>query len=200
MKIKVKKRDHLINYLITKYNYKSYLEVGTNKGNNFRKVKCKSKECIDPAKRFDKLTYHMTSDEAFKIIKKKYDIIFIDGLHLEEQVDKDILNSLNHLNKNGTIVIHDCNPSEEIDAGIKSPGKGLPWNGTVYKSIINLRYTREDLDVKVINMDYGCGVVRVGSQDLYNKVPIYEAKTWKYFNKERKELLNLVNVKNFIKN
>jgi hypothetical protein len=196
----ITKRFDLINYLIKKNKYKSYLEVGTNKGQNFRKVKCKLKECIDPVKRFDKLTYNMTSDKAFKIIKKKYDIIFIDGLHIEEQVDKDILNSLNHLNKNGTIVLHDCNPSGKKEASSIPRKKGFDWNGTVYKSIINLRYTRKDLDVKVIDMDYGCGVVRVGSQELYNKVPIDEAKTWKYFNKKRKELLNLVDVKSFIKN
>ena len=34
--------------------------------------------------------YKMSSDIFFKSNKKYFDIIFIDGLHLEEQVDKDI--------------------------------------------------------------------------------------------------------------
>ena len=56
----------------------------------------------------------MTSDEFFEQNKEKFDIVFIDGLHHSEQVYKDILNSLNILNEDGTIICHDMNPTEEF--------------------------------------------------------------------------------------
>ena len=40
----------------------------------------------------------MTSDEYFKKFKDKFDLIFIDGLHHYNQVEKDIYNSLEILN------------------------------------------------------------------------------------------------------
>ena len=53
--------------------------------------------------------WKMNSDEAFKKNKIKFDFIYIDGNHLYEFVLKDILNSINCLNKNGIIVCDDFN-------------------------------------------------------------------------------------------
>ena len=53
--------------------------------------------------------WKMNSDEAFKKNKIKFDLIYIDGNHLYEFVLKDILNSINCLNKNGIIVCDDFN-------------------------------------------------------------------------------------------
>ena len=47
------------------------------------------------------------SDIFFKNNKTNYDMIFIDGNHTINQVLKDIINSLNCLNKNGIIILHD---------------------------------------------------------------------------------------------
>ena len=55
----------------------------------------------------------MTSDEFFKQNEKRFDLIFIDGLHEANQVFRDVKNSLNYLNENGVILLHDCNPSIE---------------------------------------------------------------------------------------
>ena len=54
----------------------------------------------------------MTSDEFFSQNKETFDLIFIDGLHIHEQVLKDIDNSLNVLNENGVILLHDCLPAK----------------------------------------------------------------------------------------
>lgn len=64
-------RHELINHLIRVNNYKSYLEIGTNNGDNFRKVKCDYKACVDPVKKYKKLTYHMDSDKAFELLKNR---------------------------------------------------------------------------------------------------------------------------------
>ena len=101
----IKKRSEVINFLILKNNYNSYLEIGIRDPSvNFYKIKCSYKDGVDPA---GKCNYPVTSDEFFdKIDKnKKYDIIFIDGLHVCEQVLKDVNNSLDHLSFNGTITL-----------------------------------------------------------------------------------------------
>ena len=103
-------RTDLINYFIKLFNYKSYLEIGVKHvGKNFSKIECENKVGIDPNGSTD---YTMTSDEFFEkeTKNKKWDIIFIDGLHEAGQVKIDILNSLEHLNDNGTIVCHDVSP------------------------------------------------------------------------------------------
>ena len=98
------KRYDLINYYIQKYHLNSFLEIGHWKGECFKNVICNIKESIDPNIECN-ATYKITSDEFFKNYNKKYDIIFIDGLHECEQVDRDIKNSLKHLN-NILIVFH----------------------------------------------------------------------------------------------
>ena len=80
--------DHtkIINYLIEKNNYTSYLEVGVFNGENYNQIKCEHKECCDTCevikKPSCKVDYIMTSDEMFKQlpVDKKFDIIFIDAI------------------------------------------------------------------------------------------------------------------------
>ena len=162
----------IINYFIEKYNYQSYLEIGLGEAINFLQINCKHKECVDPyewSKDRDKsadvvefvknniLTYKMTSDDFFASITddKKWDIIFIDGLHLEEQADKDILNSLKHLNKGGKIIVHDCIPfSKETQSEDVKDGT---WNGTTWKSIPKLALM--GINYMTIDTDYGCAVI-----------------------------------------
>jgi predicted O-methyltransferase YrrM len=57
---------------------------------------------------------HITSDAFFERSMVKFDVIFIDGLHEEHQVDRDIVNSLQHLNPGGIIVLHDCLPPRRM--------------------------------------------------------------------------------------
>jgi predicted O-methyltransferase YrrM len=184
-------RYDIINTLIRKYGYKSYLEIGTQHGNAFTKIDIPHKVCVDPVKRYDQLTYEMTSDEFFANNKEKFDIIFVDGLHLEEQCSLDIKNSLKVLNKNGTIVVHDCLP--HCEGFIK-----VQWNGTVFRSIIDLRYNNQNVVIEVVDTDNGCGVIRRGKQSLYNAVDINTAKTYNFFANNRDELMNVISTDEFL--
>jgi hypothetical protein len=132
-------RTEIINGLIKKNNYTSYLEIGVNTpaqpGYNWVGVNIPLKHGVDP--NVD-TTYKMTSDEFFeKHITQKYDIVFVDGLHLHEQVYRDIINSLNNLNENGVIVVHDCNPVTEITQRRERASDS--WHGDVWKAIVQLR-------------------------------------------------------------
>lgn len=110
-----KNRSAILNFLIKKYGYLSYLEIGLFKGDTFKKIKCPLKHSVDIDSEYAQPTYLMSSDSFFSLYKNnKYDIIFIDGEHSEDQTTKDILNSLSVLNRGGTIVVHDCDPMENM--------------------------------------------------------------------------------------
>ena len=90
-------RTAIIQEIINKKNYKSYLEVGCDNDENFSKIQIESKIGIDPLKGG---TLRMTSDEFFINNHQSFDIIFLDGLHTYEQTIKDIYNGLRFLNTN----------------------------------------------------------------------------------------------------
>lgn len=161
----IEDRSDLINYIIKKYNLNSYLEIGVGNGENFKRIKCKRKESCDPyfnsldGKCIDIITYPFSSDIMFKKMdpKKKYNIIFIDGLHEGNQVLRDIYNSLNHLNSNGYILIHDSLPPSASVASFPR-GEAIIWYGTVYKAYPILK--ENNIDFSIIDMDCGIGIIK----------------------------------------
>ncbi|MDC1392002.1 class I SAM-dependent methyltransferase [Flavobacteriaceae bacterium] len=155
-------RDQLINKLIEKYYFKNYLEIGIDNGSNFIKIVCDNKDSVDPAEgayNYAKPKYKMTSDDFFKKIgnDKLYDIIFIDGLHESEQVDRDIQNSLKHLKNNGFIILHDCNPIKRVHQIV--PRVSKLWNGDVWKSIVKFRNENNEYGCLTIDSDQGLGLI-----------------------------------------
>lgn len=195
------KRWDIINHLIKSRKYKKYLEIGVNNGECIKKINAEIKDGVDPgAETFNppEVNYPISSDTFFESIDEttKYDLIFIDGLHHHDQVDKDINNALNHLNDDGIIVLHDCNPPEyELQT---VPRKTGLWNGDVWKSIVRLRCDREDLCVSVIDTDWGVGLVHKGTQKLYDGLS-YDSiiDNWHYFDKNRTDILNIISVDEF---
>ena len=194
-------RYQVLNYLISKYQYENYLEIGVNTGDNISKINAKNIDGVDPVKQHPMTNFEMTSNDFFEQldVNKKYDIIFIDGLHLYEQVIKDIDNSLKHLNPNGIILLHDCNPTQEHHQ-YRDPVYNQPWNGDVWKAILHFRKTRSDLQMCTINTDYGLGVIAPGEQDIYenNDYENVADYTYEFFDKNRVEILNLVSFDQFI--
>ena len=213
-------RWDIINKLIKRSRYSSYLEIGVRRGTNFSKISCRKKIGVDPDPK-SKATLHVTSDQFFSENKKMFDIIFIDGLHTEKQVDKDITNSLAALRDGGTIVVHDCSPRTEFEAreeyktkkyykrGQYKPecggswakkckqsefGHYPPWNGTVWRSWVKLRSSRSDLHMYVVDTDSGCGVISRGEQETI-KIP--SNFTFEILKNKRNQTLNLVKVDEF---
>ena len=192
-------RYDIINHLIEKNHFLNYLEIGVFKGENIKLIKALHKDGVDPGAEgyaVPEANYPMTSDEFFDLIKDhpeiQYDVIFIDGLHHADQVDKDIENSLKHLVPNGYIVLHDCNPIS-YDAQ-KIPRETVVWNGDVWKSIVKLRLTRSDLSIRVVDTDFGVGIINIKPMDTYNKSKNID---WEYFDNNRQEIINLISVDEF---
>jgi hypothetical protein len=201
------KRWDLINYLIEQNQFLNYLEIGVNDGLCIRKIVAEHKDGVDPfpgselgGMEVPEINYPISSDDFFIFIKGhdiKYDVIFIDGLHHSTQVDKDILNSLNHLVDNGFIVLHDCNPPEYVNQVV--PRISGTWNGDVWKSVAKIRCTQPNLSVDVVDTDWGVGIVRLGKQELYTKESLDKCLDYNYFDNNREELLNIISVDEFYK-
>lgn len=190
------KRTDIINHFIKKYKYSNYLEIGVQDYYcNCDKVIALLKHSVDPFPR-NKCDYIMTSDQFFEQLDPnfKYDIIFIDGLHLTEQVDKDIENSLKHLESNGTIIVHDCCPI--VESHQVRNDHGGEWMGDVWKSIAKIRMTNPHLDVCVVNTDFGCGIIRKAkNQQLIPQIDL----NWYNYTQNYKSLLNLISIEEFYK-
>ena len=172
-------RYDIINWLIKKYDYEWYLEIGMADGDCFKQVNCKYKVGVDPELPYDDapsfqrptdILVKSTSDLFFRDrpTDYPYDIIFIDGLHLAEQVERDIHNSLKHLAEGGTIVVHDCNPPT-ADHAAREPrvfkrredGTEYPlWNGDVWKAWVMTRILHSELIMCVVDADWGCGIIK----------------------------------------
>jgi hypothetical protein len=190
-------RVDVINTLIDKYGYKKYLEIGIRGGVTFAKVKCDYKVGVDPV---GNPTYKMISDEFFKQNTEKFDIIFIDGLHTEEQVIKDVYNSLKFLNELGTIVMHDCNPEKEyLQFDLDDPRKQKAWCGTTWKAWVYVKTTATNLKMFVIDSDFGLGIIQ--KTDFNTNFPVisYTGYLWDDLKNNRKELLNLISVDEWTK-
>lgn len=171
----IRKRYHLLNYLVRTRRYRRYLEIGVrDPSSNFCKIRVAHKEGVDPAPQAP-IAHVMTSDDFFANLakateKRRFDLVFIDGLHMAEQVEKDVVNALAHLDDGGALVLHDCNPPSE-DAQTEDFGDRPVWVGTVWKAWAKLRATRPDLRMRVLDIDLGCGVIERGAQQCLRDHP-----------------------------
>ena len=198
-------RFDIINFLINRIGATRYLEIGVEDGDSINAIKCEKKHGVDPASK--NATHKLESDEFFEMLAPsvKYDIVFVDGLHVADQAERDIVNSIKHLSQGGFIIVHDCNPAKEWHQRSFEEAKKngcREWNGDVYKAIIRLRATRNDIDVCVVDTDWGCGVIRVVPPNDKNLLKAEFTKnqdiTFDWFNKNRQRLLNLKSYEDFL--
>lgn len=185
-------RTDIIQRLIDKYDLKSYLEIGVFQGENFNKIRCDLKHSIDPE---FPATFQMTSDEFFSsypsVTAHAYSMVFIDGMHTAEQTYKDIDNAFGWLCPQ-FIVVHDCNPITKWHTRPPEEYKrGEEWNGDTYKGFIDYKEEHPELTCFTIDADYGCGII---TDQFQLDEP---ADDWDYFDKHRKELLQLISVDEF---
>jgi len=184
-------RFELIQFIINKYNLKKYLEIGVGTGLAFSRIKCELKVGVDPAIkdciRTGEVLYALTSDNFFRGSKEKFDIVFIDGLHLYEQTIRDIVNSWNCLNENGWIVIHDCLPrNAEMCTRKRNTDE---WTGDVWKAIVWFRKMYASIECYVLDMDYGCGVIRKDSSEVSIKDYLWlEELDFEWLQKNKEQL------------
>ncbi|MCF8219664.1 MAG: class I SAM-dependent methyltransferase [Bacteroidales bacterium] len=181
----------IIQDIIAKYGYKNYLEIGAYKNKNYNRIKVSgTKVGVDPEQGGN---VRKTSNQFFDDNNQKFDLIFIDGYHEEEQALKDIYNALEALNDNGIIVIHDLLPqSEEMQ---RVPRKTKEWTGNVWKAWARLRSYRDDLIMFVVDTDYGVGIIYPGKQET---IGIPDDLSYDFFQEHRDELMNTMSKENYM--
>ena len=190
-----KKRYQIINEIINHKKYSSYLEIGCFENETFDKIIIKKKIGVDPVSGG---TIRETSDDFFKKNKSKFDICFIDGLHIYKQVKRDIFNSLSCLNDNGVILVHDCLPQSNRDQMV--PRSHEHWNGDVWKIIVELR-TLTNVDTYTLVADEGIGIVFNRKNRNILNVPFknFQKLNFKYFYYNHKNIMNLISENDLLK-
>lgn len=206
----IQARYDIINVLSEKYynNNCSYLEIGVEYPEYcFDLVKANKKTSVDPSKIRDyiHIDYLLESDQFFDKLEKgetefksdfKWDIIFIDGLHLAGQAYRDIQNALKHCS--GFILLHDCAPQNVWNAHSDYEyfqANRHEWNGTTWKAFYKYR-TETDRKTYTVNTDYGVGVIEIGTPGM----PIsFDNKWFEYgqFKSNIQHDLNLISVDEF---
>ena len=211
-KSKSPSRTEIINFLLSLNKEGTcYLEIGVrNPEHNFNHIKASTKYSVDPGIDFveNPVDFKMTSDEFFQklsvneVLSKevKFDVIFIDGLHLAEQVDRDIENAINYIKDDGFIVLHDCNPPTEWHAResyryFNSPA-GEIWNGTTWKAFLKWRFSAS-INSCCIDSDWGVGILSKNYQigkSIESTNPFFE---FSVLEENRKAYLNLIDFEAF---
>jgi SAM-dependent methyltransferase len=184
-------RTDIINHLAMKINAKSYLEIGVYDGSNIKSINIPKKVGVDPDEN-SPATHHLPSDVFFSSNQEKFDLIFVDGLHHADQVERDVSNALKFLNEGGVIVCHDSNPPTEQHQII--PYQGGAWNGDVWKAVVKFRRERTDLKIYTVDTDFGCTVIERGSQETLTD---NDELTYTNLEKNRAKWLNLISVQEF---
>ena len=199
-------RWEIINaYTQTEHNY---LEIGVEYGNTFCNVLCENKTGVDPSHKVtsNKPEYYqiqnMTSDVYFnqcatfaKIIEqslshhhfrpahafRRFDVVFIDGMHHAENVVRDLNNSLEYANPMVTVYLDDVLPlnreeQEKIPKRHKIEDGILkyvtPWTGDVWKvAFYLLQHHSSQFQFSVFHHPNYRGVLRMYQIDASLRIP-----------------------------
>ena len=70
------------------------------------------------------------------------------------------------------------------------------WTGDCWKTWVKLKNERDDLNMFVVDTDYGCGIITKGTQE---KIIINDILNWNNFNIHKKEWLSLISIDDFKK-
>ena len=200
-------RYDVINFLLTTLNREcTYLEIGVrNPADNFNRIQASTKYSVDPGLEFKEnpVDFVLTSDQFFdqlragKVLQTdiQFDVIFIDGLHTAEQVDRDIVNALEFIKEDGFIVLHDCNPPTESHAREEHKYEISPamqnWNGTTWKGFMKWR-NNASIQSCTIDTDWGVGIISKTKMIGNHTELVNEFYEFSVLNNRRKEFLNLI--------
>lgn len=144
----------------------TYVEIGVNEGHSLRwALDGTTTVAIDPALVVDDLPpapvgtafLALPSDEAFlhpslpiALEGRPIDLAFVDGLHLVEQVLRDIANVEARSHAGTVLVLDDSLPPDPTSA--ERERRTLLWTGDVWKAVVVLRRHRPDLELVTLDV------------------------------------------------
>jgi Methyltransferase domain len=139
----------------------NYLEIGVHKGFSLQQARPGTPTIgIDPLPDIeeeliaDVTIYELTSDEFFdrydptELLGGPLELAFIDGLHLFEQVLRDLINVERHATTDTVVLLHDCLPLDEVTAGRERTTDF--YSGDVWKATLVLRRLFPELEMIIV--------------------------------------------------
>ncbi len=139
----------------------TYLEIGVHEGHSLAFAQPGTRIVgVDPFPNVadpppDCTIVAATSDAFFAdpiaLHGRPVDLAFIDGLHLWEQALRDFANVEAVSRPDSVILIHDCNPIDEITSS--RDRTTVIWSGDVWKTIVAVRRHRSDLTVHTVAVE-----------------------------------------------
>lgn len=209
--------------LAKKCGYTSYLEICTSgTGWTFGRVdrerftRCKRLMYRIPKRNFtdgapiDFPTREESSETMFLEILRsgeRFDIVFVDPWHTYECSMRDLVFGRQLVNPNGTLLVHDCNPTNQTCTDPKfRPGE---WCGVTFAAYLDMVLFAEGTPYVTVDTDYGCGIMsehpvitpllsRCTNAELIAQWPKLGLKEkYPFFEQHRAELLQLMPLEKF---
>jgi SAM-dependent methyltransferase len=148
-------------------NPKGYLEIGVRNGDSF-KLSNSPSVGLDPfpgeilVREYQHII-ELTSNQFFRDCSlnnfiESFDLAFIDGLHLFENVYQDFVNIESNIDPNGMVIIDDIYPNTQLQGSRERQTQF--WMGDVWKFWLRLQVLRPDLVFIELNtVPSGLGIV-----------------------------------------
>jgi hypothetical protein len=141
---------------------RTYVEIGIGEGGSVQLASEKTRVvAIDPSPgpihriAANIQVFRSTSDEFFThndlpqiLGSPSFDVAFVDGLHLFENVVADFWNLEQFAEPRSVVMLHDCFPADEHMA--ERTQRTLLWTGDVWKILPCLRKYRSDLQIAMV--------------------------------------------------
>ncbi len=137
-----------------------YLEIGCDADLLFKAAMAARKVGVDPRQGG---THRMTSDAWFAANPgARFDVVFIDGLHLYPQVHRDLANGLAAARPGGFVAVHDMMPRDWIEEHVPKISNRR-WTGDGWKCAFEL-LASDGVDFRLVTIDHGVLVARPATE------------------------------------
>jgi hypothetical protein len=165
------KKFNLVNALIRRRSYRSYLEICTPlTGMTFHRVDKTSLHrshrlmyrCPPGFSDGNEITFRSENDDIKGLLSLlgSYDIVFVDGWHTYECALRDLRAAFSKLSPGGAIVAHDCFPAKREHTSNVPPRRWSRWNGLTYCAYLDFTLSQPVLEACVVEADDGCAVIK----------------------------------------
>lgn len=149
-------RKAVVNLLLAGKPDGAYLEIGCADNALFDAVMARRKVGVDPRQGG---THRMTSDAFFAgHANERFDVVFVDGLHLYHQVRRDLDGALEVLNPGGWIAFHDMLPRDWLEEHVPQI-RTRGWTGDGWKLAFEL-LASPDVEFRLLAIDHGVLLVK----------------------------------------
>ena len=169
----------IIKKLIALQKPEKYVEIGVEKGAVLGLFDSSVQIVgVDPEPKLDEVPENVTlykslSDDFFAahdlelLLAGSFDLAFIDGLHIYEQVLRDFINLEKNAAPDSIIMIHDCLPLDRRTS--ERQRSTIFWSGDVWKIIPCLKQERPDLSIFTVPT-YPAGLCFVTGLDCNSRL------------------------------